>query len=61
MAEIEITDTKIVIRLEKSPIPPTRKALKNNGFSCRNTVWTAKRTHESEFFAKLLGGKIEQL
>lgn len=57
MAEIEITDSKIVIKLEKAPIPPTRKALKNNGFSCRNTIWTAKRTPESEFFARLLGAR----
>lgn len=53
MTEVKFTDDKIVIKLDKAPIPPVRKALKDNGFVCRNCIWTAKRTATNEFFTKL--------
>lgn len=53
MPEIQFTDTSIIIKLDKSPIPPVRKALKENGFICHNCVWRAKRTPANEFFTKL--------
>lgn len=57
MADISMTDTMIYIKLDKAPIPPARKALKDNGFVCSKTVWKAKRTPEREFFVGLISGK----
>ena len=49
MVDISMTDTTIFIKLDKAPIPPARKALKDNGFRCSKTVWRAKRTRNVNF------------
>lgn len=51
---IEYTEQKIILHFDRAPIPPVKKALKENGFSCRKTIWSAKRTPQNEYFIKLL-------
>lgn len=58
MVDISMTDSMIYIKLDKAPIPPTRKALKNNGFTCSKTIWKAKRTPEREFFVSLISSGV---
>ena len=57
MVDISMTDTTIFIKLDKAPIPPARKALKDNGFRCSKTVWRAKRTPERECFVSLISSR----
>lgn len=52
--KIEITDNKIIFKLDKYPVPPVTKALRDNGFKYHNGIWEANRTPQNEFFIKLL-------
>ena len=47
----------IEIKFDKAPIPPTRQALKDNGFRwhSKKKIWYAKVTPQTEEFIKLFG------
>lgn len=52
--KVEITDNKIIFKLDKYPVPPAARALRENGFKYHKGIWVAKKTPQNEFFIKLL-------
>ena len=54
--EIEFQGDTITLHFIGEPIPPVKKALKNNGFKNSKGAYTAKITENNRFFVKLLAG-----
>ena len=53
--EAEIIGEKIILHFVGAPIPPVRKALKENGFQNHKDTYIAKITDSNRFLLKLLG------
>lgn len=54
--EIELKDNKMFLSFIGAPIPPVKKALKENGFVNKKGTYSANITAQNKFFVKLISG-----
>lgn len=54
--EVEVIKNQIMLHFIGALIPPTKKALKENGFTNRKGTYVAEITAQNKFFVKLLTG-----
>ena len=54
--DVKVINEKVYIHFVGEPIKPVKKALKNNGFKNRKSVYVADITSANRYFVKILTG-----